>query len=60
MKKTLTEREEKLKQINKMLDTLDSYVSTGFLTRREMTDIILRRHILSMKEVLKYSKKNLG
>lgn len=49
-----------LKDINIMLDNLDQLVKDGVLTRRELTDIILRRHVLAMKYVLRYAEKNLN
>ena len=60
MKKRLSERERSIKQINVNLDAFDQIVNDGVLTRRELTDIVLRRHILTMKYVLKYAEKNLG
>lgn len=55
----MNEREMKLKRINLNLDELDRMVNDGVLTRRELTDIVLRRHILAMKQVMKYAKRNL-
>lgn len=60
MKRELNEREKQLKQINLSLDKLDKMVNDGIVTRKELTDIILRRHILAMKQVLKYADKNLN
>ena len=34
-------------------------VADGVVTRRELTDIVLRRHILAMKQVMNYADKNL-
>ena len=55
----MNEREKKLKKINLNLDELDTFVKDGTLTRKELTDIILHRHILAMKQVMKYASKNL-
>jgi hypothetical protein len=35
-------------------------VKDGVVTRKELTDIVLRRHVLAMKQVLKYADKNLN
>jgi len=59
MKYEMNEREKKLKKINLNLDELDTFVKDGTLTRKELTDIILHRHILAMKQVMKYASKNL-
>lgn len=59
MKRAMTDREKKLKQINVNLDELDQMVVDGVVTRRELTDIVLRRHILAMKQVMNYADKNL-
>ena len=59
MKRAMTDREKKLKQINLNLDELDQMVADGVVTRRELTDIVLRRHILAMKQVMNYADKNL-
>ena len=55
--KKLSKREI-LKKIHRELDHLDEYVMLGVISRYELTDIILRRHILSAKEALEYFKKN--
>ena len=60
MKREMTEREKKLKQINLHLDEMDRMVNEGALTRKELTTIVLHRHILAMKQVLKYMQKNLN
>lgn len=60
MKRQITEREEQLKKINIYLNTIDKMVQDGVLTRKELTDIVLRRHILSMKQVMRYAEKNLN
>lgn len=60
MKRHITEREEQLKKINIYLNTIDKMVQDGVLTRKEMTDVVLRRHILSMKQVMRYAEKNLN
>lgn len=59
MKTELNERERKLKQLNLSLDEMDKMVVDGILTRKELTDIVLRRHILAMKQVMRYAEKNL-
>lgn len=59
MKTELNERERKLKQLNLSLDEMDKMVTDGILTRKELTDIVLRRHILAMKQVMRYADKNL-
>jgi len=59
MKTELSERERKLKQLNLSLDEMDQMVVDGILTRKELTDIVLRRHILAMKQVMRYAEKNL-
>ena len=59
MKTELNERERKLKQLNLRLDEMDKMVNDGILTRKELTDIVLRRHILAMKQVMRYADKNL-
>ena len=59
MKRAMTDREKKLKQINVNLDELDQMVADGVVTRRELTDIVLRRHILATKQVMNYADKNL-
>lgn len=59
MKFEMNEREKKLKRINLNLDELDKMVKDGVLTRRELTETVLRRHILAMKQVLKYAERNL-
>lgn len=51
-------RKEIIKRINKELDHLDEYVMLGAISRYELTDIVLRRHLLSAKEALEYFKKN--
>ena len=53
-------REKLLKAININLNELDQMVVDGIVTRQELTDIILRRHILAMKQVQKYMKRNIG
>ena len=60
MKRHITEREEQLKNINIYLNTIDKMVQDGVLTRKELTDVVLRRHILSMKQVMRYAEKNLN
>lgn len=60
MKRHITEREEQLNKINIYLNTIDKMVQDGVLTRKEMTDVVLRRHILSMKQVMRYAEKNLN
>lgn len=60
MKRHITEREEQLKKINIYLNTIDKIVQDGVLTRKELTDVVLRRHILSMKQVMRYAEKNLN
>lgn len=60
MKRHTTEREEQLKKINIYLNTIDKMVQDGVLTRKELTDVVLRRHILSMKQVMRYAEKNLN
>lgn len=60
MKRQITEREEQLKKINIYLNTIDKMVQDGVLTRKELTDVVLRRHILSMKQVMRYAEKNLN
>lgn len=60
MKIEMTERERKLKELNIKLDEIDGLVYDGTLTRRELTDIVLRRNILAMKQVKKYMERNLG
>lgn len=59
MRRELNEREKKLKQINIWLDDIDHMVVEGVLTRKELTDVVLRRHILAMKQVMRYAGKNL-
>lgn len=60
MKREMNERELKINAFNKLLDQVDSYVNDGILTRRELTDIVLRRNILAMKQVFKYMQSQLG
>lgn len=60
MKRHITKREEQLKKINIYLNTIDKMVQDGVLTRKELTDVVLRRHILSMKQVMRYAEKNLN
>ena len=60
MKRHITEREEQLKKINIYLNTIDKMVQDGVLTRKELTEVVLRRHILSMKQVMRYAEKNLN
>ena len=60
MSKMMTEREKKLKQINLYLDEIDKIVNDGVLTRKELTTIVLHRHVLALKQVLSYTKKNQG
>lgn len=60
MKREMNERERQLKQINLNLDFLDRMVNDGVLTRKELTEIVLHRHILAMKQVQKYMKRNIG
>ena len=59
MRREMTEREKKLKRINLNLNELDQFVIDGVVTRKELTDIVLRRHILAMKQVMRYADKNL-
>lgn len=59
MKREMNERELALKRINTSLDEMDKMVDAGILTRKELTDIVLRRHVLAMKQVLRYADKNL-
>lgn len=54
----MIDRNEILKNLNITLNNIDELVERGILTRKELTDIILKRHILAMKQVLKYAKKN--
>ena len=54
----MLDREKYLKNLNITLDWIDDLVKQKVLTRRELTDIVCRRHILAMKEVLKYAKHN--
>jgi hypothetical protein len=56
----MLEREQILKNLNITLDNIDDLVKQGILTRRELTDIVCRRNILAMKQVLKYAKYNTG
>ena len=60
MKRRLGEKERSIKQINISLDQIDQLINDDVLTRSELTKIILHRHILAMKDVLKYAEKNLG
>ena len=60
MKHEMNDRERQLKEINLMLNSLDALVNNGVLTRKELTDIVLRRHILAMKQVMKYAGRNLS
>lgn len=60
MKREMNTREKLLKAININLNELDQMVVDGIVTRQELTDIILRRHILAMKQVQKYMKRNIG
>ena len=60
MKRHITEREEQLKKINIYLNIIDKMVQDGVLTRKELTDVVLKRHILSMKQVMRYAEKNLN
>lgn len=60
MKRELSTREKLLKAINMNLNELDKMIEDGIVTRKELTDIVLRRHILAMKQVLKYADKNLN
>lgn len=53
-------REKLLRTINIKLNELDQMVKDGIVTRQELTDIVLRRHILAMKQVQKYMKRNIG
>ena len=54
----MLDREKILKNLNITLDQIDELVKQKVLTRRELTDIVCRRHILAMKQVLKYAKHN--
>lgn len=60
MKRDLNDREKRLKQLNIWLDCIDRTVADGLLTRKELTDIVLHRHILAMKQVMKYAARNLS
>ena len=60
MKRELNTREKLLKEINMNLNELDQMVNDGIVTRKELTDIVLRRHVLAMKQVQKYMKRNIG
>lgn len=60
MKKRLNEKQRSIKQVNMDLDYFDQLVVDGVMTRQELTDIILRRHVLAMKHVLAYASRNLG
>lgn len=60
MNREMNEREKQLREINIKLNELDAMVMNGVVTRQELTDIVLRRHILAMKQVMKYAKKNLA
>lgn len=60
MKREMNTREKLLKAINMSLNELDQMVNDGIVTRKELTDIVLRRHVLAMKQVLKYADKNLN
>lgn len=60
MKREMTTREKLLKAINMNLNELDQMVTDGIVTRKELTDIVLRRHVLAMKQVQKYMKRNIG
>ncbi len=60
MKREMNTREKLLKAINMNLNELDQMVNDGIVTRKELTDIVLRRHVLAMKQVLKYADKNLN
>lgn len=60
MKKRLNEKQRSIKQVNMDLDYFDQLVVDGVMTRQELTDIILRRHVLAMKHVLMYASRNLG
>lgn len=60
MKRDLNDREKRLKQLNIWLDCIDRTVADGILTRKELTDIVLHRHILAMKQVMKYAARNLS
>ena len=59
MKREMNTREKLLKVINMNLNELDQMVNDGIVTRKELTDIVLRRHILAMKQVMRYADKNL-
>lgn len=60
MKREMNTREKLLRTININLNELDQMVKDGIVTRQELTDIVLRRHILAMKQVQKYMKRNIG
>lgn len=49
-----------LKNLNIALDNIDDLVHSGIITRKELTDIILRRNILAMKETRKYMNRQLN
>ena len=49
MKREMNTREKLLKAINMNLNELDQMVNDGIVTRKELTDIVLRRHVLAMK-----------
>lgn len=60
MKSDMNDREKRLKQLNIWLDCIDRTVADGLLTRKELTDIVLHRHILAMKQVMRYAARNLA
>lgn len=60
MKKKMNEHDRSVKQINIYLDYFDQLINDDVISRNELTKIILHRHILSMKQTLKYAEKNLN
>ena len=49
-----------LKNLNITLDNIDDLVHQGYITRKELTDIILRRNILAMRPTQKYMNRQLN
>ena len=48
-----------LYQVNLMLNTMDDFVKSGAITREELADAILKRHVMPMKYVMEYAVRNL-
>ena len=48
-----------LKKIHREIDHFDEYVALGVISRLELTEAILHRHILSAKYAMQYFMKNL-